>query len=146
MNNEFIEATEKSKKTLLLRVVVGFLFVCLYQFLWRPLWIEYVNNLPPCEQLKWLEYGFLLALIIPPIICSNFYITAKKILKTNQYPPPGTLVFVRTPVVRGEKVKYRAYVMMVMFVCSLLIPVFGKKLITENKMFQSSCEVTLFNK
>ena len=145
MSREFIEPTEEGKKTLLIRLVIVFLLICLFEYLWAPLWGDYTSTLPLCEQRQWIKYYMEAFVCIPLIVGIGMIPYARKMVKQDQYPLPGTLVFHRKKIIHGKPVRNRAAIFYCVLFISFLFPFVVVKILDKQPVFQNLCSVTLFS-
>lgn len=145
MNHKFINPTQKGKNILMLRYIIIFLFLCLFQFLWRPIWTEYFLGIPLCEQKYWNALYYIAGVLFPFIIgvCLGFKLY--QIKKHKQYPLPNTLVFKPTQIVEGSNLKNVIRLKIGIMIGLLFLSALGIYLIQQKDMFKDSCEITLFN-
>lgn len=113
---EFLEPTSQGRKTLLWRR--GTLIAAAAgSFIGAHLILGHVKSLPDCESIPWLR-GLLVALVLLPAGMAVYgVILARAMLRSGQWPLPGTLVLRRRPLERGVRVRWRAYGLL--FACAL---------------------------
>jgi len=111
MNAEFIEPTSASRRKLAVffvgAIVAGVLAIELVEA-----YLADLMSRPICEAIE--PVSVLLAAVLGAVLlCAPWAAwIARKALKLNQWPLPGTWVFRRTPIQRGRPVIWRAYAML----------------------------------
>lgn len=145
MTHKFVNPTQKGKNILMLRYIIIFLFLCLFQFLWRPIWSEYFLGIPFCEQQYWNALYYICAVLFPFLIGLVLGFRVYQIKKHNQYPLPDALVFKPTPIVEGVNLKKRIRVHSGIIMTLFILSCFGIYLIQDKEIFKDTCEITLFN-
>ena len=123
---EFIEPTKASRIKLVAIWLAGALFIAISNFFWPSL-MTYINSLPLCSQLPWLQAILVTGLFMLLFAAFVFARHSHKVLSSNQTPIPGALVFFRTPIKRGSKAKFEAYVCatgaIFMLVAAIYLPI-----------------------
>ncbi|HEY2346873.1 MAG TPA: hypothetical protein VGH80_13525 [Xanthomonadaceae bacterium] len=139
---EFIEPTRAGRIKLAVIVVAGFAFAWIADKWAYPAYWRYIDHLPKCDSLPWLR-GTLLALSLLPLAIAAIWAVpaALKMLKYGQWPVPGALVVVRTPIKRGRVVRWRAYGMLAWSVLVVGLPFFCLHIIQQTplKMTVEQC-------
>lgn len=106
MPEEFIEPTREGRRNFILLLVSIVLLGALLHFLLAPRFLAFLNTLPPCDQLPWLQGSLLTILVIPVGLALVWAIPhARQLLRFQQHPLPNAWVLRRTPITRGPKVR-----------------------------------------
>ena len=112
VHEQYIEATPASRRklgVLFAVAVVGGLLVL--EFL-LPQYLAHLRVLPFCEQVEWVEATLLTLLLALMLPAAWLLVGARKVLRREQWPLPGSLVWQRTEVQRGPQVRRRAHLML----------------------------------
>ena len=111
MDTEYLEASPQSRRRLGLFLafvlVVGVVTIEALQA-----YLDRTKALPICDQITvfhWLWAGAWLGLAVLGIWVAWL---AQRSLRLKQWPLPGTWVFRRTPIHRGNSAKWRAYALL----------------------------------
>jgi len=127
MNSEFIEPTSASRRKLAIffvaALVVGVLVIELLEA-----YLAELKTRPLCETIEPLSV-LSISILGGLLLCAAWGAwLARKTLKLNQWPLPGTWVFRRTPIQRGRRVIWRAYAILAWAVLMLASVVFASYL------------------
>lgn len=145
MDQDFIKPTEEGKNILLLRYVIAFLFICLFKYLYWPIWTMYINTLPLCQIEHWNKIYFEIMIIILGIAGIYLGIKGRKIQTTLQYPLKKTLVFKSKKVRRGSEA-FKFSILYYFLSIIMLLSAIGTFINIHNQSrYNNICEVTLFN-
>lgn len=109
MEPEFIEATPAARRKVILFVAVGLAVGAALQLLLKPWFFAYVNALPLCDRIRWLQSLLIGVLVAMPAFSLWAVFYGRRLLKARQWPLPDAWVWRRTPVVRGRPATLRAY-------------------------------------
>lgn len=120
---DFIEPTTKSRLKVALFVALCLVFVAATHVFW-PRFMQHIQALPLCDQLPWLQAILIAFYLFSPFTAIVLIRHARKIFSSNQVPPPGTLVFFRTPIRRGRTAALHAYASIAVAVSAIAIPLF----------------------
>jgi len=111
VNAEFLEPTPASRRKLT-ALLVAALAGGASLIEWLKSYLAELKSRPICDTLEpVLVLGIL---ILASLLLLSAWVawTARKVLRLDQWPLPGTWVFRRTPIQRGRKVVLRAYAML----------------------------------
>jgi hypothetical protein len=123
MEQEFVESSKEGRQKIILLVVVILLIGVLAKFILMPKYFAFVKSLPPCEQLPWLQGALAVAICSVPAVAIFWAIPhARKLLKYQQIPFPDAMVWRRTPVKRGPRIRWRAYGLIVWSLLAVIFP------------------------
>ncbi len=107
---EFVELILTGKARLI-SVYFTVIAVCAVPFLAWPRVASYVGHLPICAQVPWLR-GFLVgALAVLLVFATAVGWRGYKLVRFQQLPLPGAIVFRRTSVKRGTGIVVQGYVL-----------------------------------
>ena len=118
--DDVIRSTPQGRRTVLFRMTLMGLVV-FGSALWvRPLLDDFVDlsGLPReqaqqrARQMLWLVAGVTAACTVSGGVYAAWL--ARQLLRTGQFPLPGTLVLRDTPVQRGRQVRVRAWILLVL--------------------------------
>ena len=118
----YIDPTTNSRLKLASLAVLGTLFVAAVKAYW-PALMGHITSLPFCEQLPWYQGMLLWACSLCPFAVLVLIRHARKILACGQVPPPGTLVFFRTPIRRGRTALLHAYASIAVAGASVIVAI-----------------------
>jgi len=130
MMQEYIEPSPTAQRKLLVLVAAAMIFCLVWKFWAEEAFYGYIRSLPLCDQLPWWQ-GILTGVVAMAGFASLFMARYSIQLFTHgQEPLPDAWVLRRTPVIRGRKVRLKAYgvaaTSIVGFVatanCALLLP------------------------
>lgn len=122
---EFIEPTPGARRNLVLLFVVMVVAGLLTLEYALPAYLAHVKTLPFCEQVHWIE-GALLALSGATMALAPWCLhNGRKLLRLQQYPFPGSMVWQRTRVERGARVRRQGYILVTASIVFLVVPLAG---------------------
>jgi hypothetical protein len=133
---QFIEPTPAGRRKII-AMILGAVVAGLVIKLWlSPAYFGYIRGLPVCNQIPWLRNTLIVAMLGPLVVAAAWAVpTALKLLTHGQWPLPGTLVFVRTPIKRGRAASWRAYGMLAWSAFALMIPIYGWHMMAQTRIF-----------
>ena len=125
---EFIEPTARSRLKFVLVHALAIGFVVAVKIFW-PRVMDFVNSLPLCNQLPWLQGIAAAFFALSPLTALFLFWHAERIRSSNQAPPPGAIVFFRTPIKRGRAAMLQVYLCRITGIAAILLPLyFGAKI------------------
>lgn len=145
MNHKFVNPTQNGKNILMLRYIILFLFICLFHFLWRPIWLEYFLGNPLCEQNAWNAVYYIFVISLPLIMGLFLLIKLYQVIKCKQYPLPNALVFKPKQIIEGNDLKLHIKIQAILIFFLFVLSGLGLHIIQEKEIFKDTCEITLFN-
>jgi hypothetical protein len=106
--------------------------------LWlKPALLAHVNALPVCDQLPWWR-AFLVGALCAPVVVALWAVHyARKLLRYEQMPLPGTRVLRRTPIVRGRPVRLRAWLLIAVAAIAVLVSVACSREVMRTPIFDT---------
>ena len=119
----YLDPTTNGRLKLASLAVAGMLFVAAVKAYW-PMLMGHITSLPFCEQLPWYQGMLLWACSLCPFAVLVLIRHARRILASGQVPPPGTLVFFRTPIKRGRTALLHAYTSIAVAGTSVVVAIF----------------------
>lgn len=126
MAEEFIEPTREGRRNFVLLLACLIAFGTALHFFFVPRFLAFLESLPPCDQLPWLERS-LLAMLLLPVTLALFWAIphARKLLLFQQSPLPNAWVLLRTPIKRGPRVRWQAYALLAWSALVMICAVWG---------------------
>lgn len=126
MADEFIEPTREGRRNFIVLLVCLLAFGAALHFVLAPHFLSFLNTLPLCDQLTWLQGSLLLILVVPVSLAVCWAILhARQLLLHQQSPLPNAWVLRRTPIKRGPKVRWQAYALLAWSALVMICAVWG---------------------
>ena len=110
--SEFIDPTPTGRVKIVLSVL-ALVAVLEASRRWAlPHFMYHVKTLDECTQLSWITYAVFTLLLLQSVTLSALILPfAARSLRHKQFPPPGTWVWTRTRIQRGQAANLRAYLL-----------------------------------
>jgi hypothetical protein len=124
-SQEILKAAPAARRNAILSGIVAVIFGILFLTWFMPLFLEYLDTLPTNESIRIAISSIALLSVIPLSIGLFFLKQGLKILKAESFPPPGTKVLRDTPIIKGEKARWRGKVLIVVLIIILVCGVFN---------------------
>lgn len=126
MTEEFIEPTREGRRKFVVLLACLIAFGTALHFLFVPRFLAFLESLPPCDQLPWLERSLLVMLLLPVSLALFWAIPhARRLLKFQRSPLPNAWVLLRTPIRRGTRVRWQAYALLAWSALVIIVSVWG---------------------
>jgi hypothetical protein len=124
-SQEILKADPSARRNAVLIVIFGLILGILILKLWLPLFFEYLDALPTKKSIR-IVISFLAILSIIPLTIGFLMLKhGLKIIRTESFPAPGTKVLKDTPIVKGEKARWRGIVLIIISLVILACGVFN---------------------
>ncbi|WP_455370942.1 hypothetical protein [Petrachloros mirabilis] len=126
MTDEFVEPTREGRRNFIVLLVCLLAFGAALHFVLTPHFLSFLNTLPLCDQLTWLQGSLLVILVVPMSLAVCWAIPhARQLLLHQQSPLPNAWVLRRTPIKRGPRVRWQAYALLAWSALVIIFSVWG---------------------
>jgi len=146
-SQEILKADPSARRKAILSCIVAVIFGILILVWIVPSWFEYLNTLPKDQSISLAINLIAFLSVIPFSISLYFYRQGLKIIKSERCPPPGTKVIKDTPIIMGEKARWRGKVLIVISIIILVCGIFNATVVPYgfHKAFDVKNEITESN-
>jgi hypothetical protein len=122
MQSDYIEPSQAARLRAAWLIGLAVLAASILQFLVAPRFFAFLDALPICEHLPWVQALLLGLMGVMALVGAWGVWLAHGILRSGQWPAPGAWVLRRTRIRRGVTAKLRAYGLLAVSGLSLSVP------------------------